>query len=209
MWFKETSILILFMIGLLLVKERAKAMNEACMERPSGMLTVIGLEEKALKECCIKASSQTKEPVSIAGHLFKLGYTVGGTMEGLKALKSCAVKSGAMSIRDIEVSGAFHSPLMRNAVEKVAETLDSIDISLPSVPVYSNLSGEQYGNVEEIRQSLTWHLIEPVFWHKTVNEMIAVSGEEGFIEVGPGRQLKGILRKINKTAFSNCTNVDM
>ena len=203
------SLLIQFTIGLVLVRERARAMNDACLETPSGMLTIIGLEEKALEECVLSASSQTKEPLSIAGHLFQVGYTVGGTVESLKALKSLAVNKGAMSIKNIEVSGAFHSPLMHSAVEKVTEIIDTIDISLPSIPVYSNLSGNQYESISEIKHGLSWHLVEPVLWHQTMNQMIAMSGEEGFMEVGPGRQLKTVLRKINKTAFNNCTNIDV
>lgn len=202
------EILLLLLLGLELVKLRAQAMQDACLERHSGMMTIIGLDYQTLDQCCQKTNTDIKEPVSIANYLFPRGYVVSGTKCALDFLKIKAVQAGAVSIKDVQVSGGFHSPLMSSAVPKLQDAIQRTNVTMPCVPVYSNVTGEPYNNVSEIKELLAKQVTCPVLWEQTIQNMVTTFGEKDFVEIGPGRQLKTMLKRINKTAYKDCMNIE-
>ena len=192
----------IFVIGLQLVKIRALAMQDSCTETPSGMITIIGLNKDALNQCLSDSST-------IANHLSSNTYTVSGTLEALEQIKTKAIANDASSVKTIPVSGGFHSSFMSSAVPKLKKAVDSVDVKMPNVPVYSNVTGREYTSVSEIKELLPRQLISPVLWKEIVKNMIEKYGEENFAEIGPSKQLKSILRKTNKTSFKSCVNIEV
>lgn len=181
-------------------------MQEACQEQDSGMLTVVGLKEETLQSLCQEAQQHNLGLACIANFMFPNGFVVGGTKGALRYVRDKAKERGASSVKAIQVSGAFHSPLMKSAVPKLESALRSAPLRLPAITVYSNVTGKPYSSVEEIRQLLAEQVVRPVQWLSTINNMIGAHGVEGFAEVGPGKQLKSILGRINKTAYKKCVN---
>ena len=187
---------------------RAVSMQRACTEQSGKMATVVGLEERVLQDICNEAERQGLKIACISNYLFPKGYVVSATVEGLKFVKQRAMASGAADVKDLHVSGAFHSSLMSSAVPKLVAALEEIDVCMPSIQVYSNLTGLPYRNVSEIKQLLADQLTCPILWQHTVTNMIADSGPEGFFEVGPGRQLRLTLKRIDRNAFRDCKNIE-
>ena len=206
-------------------------MHEACKEQPSGMLTLVGLEEQRVNLLCrmCKEKLPTGAEICIANYLFPKGYVVSGTGEALKLIRELAsgLEDVRCTIKDVHVSGAFHSSLMTSAVVKLWKGLEKADISVPRIPVYSNVTGLPYSGVEEIRHRLAEQVIKPVLWEATMRNMIERArgreeeplGEERegegegegerevrFVEVGPGRQLRSMLKRIDNNAFKKCIN---
>ena len=183
-------------------------MQDACLELHSGMMTVIGLDYQTLDLCCQKTNTDIKEPISIANYLFPRGYVVSGTKSALDFLKIKAVQAGAVSIKDVQVSGGFHSPLMSSAVPKLQDALERMNVTMPCVPIYSNVTGEPYNSISEIKELLAKQVTCPVLWEQTIHNMVATFGERDFVEIGPGKQLKTMLKRINKTAYKDCMNIE-
>jgi [acyl-carrier-protein] S-malonyltransferase len=195
-------------LGLKLVKLRSEAMQGSCLEVPSGMLTVIGLDQDRLDDCCRRVNTDS-DPISISIHLFPSGFAVAGTLKALALLKDVVINEGASNVKDVLVSGGFHSKLMDSAVLKFKKAVESTHISFPEIPVYSNVTGNVYTNVDEIRELLPLQLVRPVLWNESMCGMINKFGEEHFSEIGPGKSLKLILRRINKNAFATCINYEI
>ena len=201
-------------------------MHEACKEQPSGMLTLIGLEEQRVNDLCRECRDRLPRggaEICIANYLFPKGYVVSGTEEATKLMRELvsSLKDVQCTVKEVQVSGAFHSSLMTSAVAKLWKGLEKADISVPRMPVYSNVTGLPYSGVEEIRQRLAEQIVKPVLWETTIRNMIERGREEGgeregeggeeerevyFVEVGPGRQLRSMLKHINNEAFKKCLN---
>ena len=206
-------------------------MHDACTEQPSGMLTVVGLEEQTVNRLCLECKERlprgAAEEICIANYLFPKGYVVSGTREALKMMRELvsSLKDVRCTIKEVRVSGAFHSKLLTSAVAKLRKGLEKAEISTPRIPVYSNVTGLPYSGVEEIRQRLAEQIVKPVLWEATIRNMIERGrekeeekegegereGEENgrevqFVEVGPGRQLRSMLKRINSDAFKKCIN---
>ena len=187
-------------------------MQEACKITPSSMLTVIGLEEEALKTTIDSVKSSNNE-VSVANYIFPRGFVVSGNMESVKQVGREAEKLGA-TLKEVKVSGAFHSTLMKPAVPKLEAVLADMDVALPAFPVYSNATGLPYDNVEEIRTGLAMQVTSPVLWDATIRHMISSHFKDGdkdgtklFLEVGPGKQLKSMMKRIDRRAYRSCDNI--
>lgn len=191
-------------------------MQRACSLIPSSMLTVIGLEEESLQ--AIIHSVRDRYPdteLCVGNYLFPFGFVVSGNAPQVEEVGRKAGDSGAVLHR-VRVSGAFHSKLMKPAVPELEAVLKDIDIEDPVFPVYSNVTGLPYASVHEIREGLALQLVNPVQWSTTMSHMISNylrtagnAAENEFLEIGLGRQLKGILRRIDRAAYKRCHNLSV
>ena len=194
-------------VGLQLNQARAKAMQEACQSQAGTMLTVIGLREMELVQMCHEVQGTQGGEVCIANYLFPQGYVVSGCVQAVETVGNRAQSAGA-SVKRVSVSGAFHSPLMQPAVAKLRSVLQNIRITLPKIPVYSNVTGSPYTSVGEIRDCLALQVTRPVLWETVVRNMITDYPSIRFHEVGPGKQLKAMLRRIDREAYKQCLNIE-
>lgn len=186
-------------------------MHTACKERAGGMLTLVGLEEATVQHLCLQCREALPgSELCIANYLFPKGYVVSGSKEAVTLMRERASGLEA-TIKEVPVSGAFHSTLMTSAVSRLQKGLASADITLPRLPVYSNVTGLPYSNSADIRVHLAEQITRPVLWEGTVQNMIEREGGESelsFVEVGPGRQLRAMLKRINKDSFRKCINFE-
>lgn len=193
-----------------MVRVRAEAMQRACSRTPSSMLSVVGLKEAAVTAILhsVKESYPDSE-LCIGNYLFPLGFVVSGSNEPVKEAGRRAGVSGAV-VKQIRVSGAFHSKLMQPAVAELEAVLEEIDFRDPVVPVYSNVTGLPYESVGEIRTALALQVTSPVLWHATISHMVTnqfrTTGEPKFLEIGPGKQLRAIMKRIDSTAYRTSTS---
>lgn len=179
--------------GLLLVSKRAEAMQKACDKFPSTMAAIIGLEDTIVEEVC----SQISETVVPANYNSPGQVVISGTVEGIeKAIEILNGKGARMAVK-LAVGGAFHSPLMEPARIELEEAIRSTKISSPLCPVYQNVSAKPSNNPEEISTNLVAQLTSPVKWTQTIRNMIS-DGADSFTEVGPGKVLQGLIKKINR-----------
>lgn len=202
----------LFSIGIELVKVRAMLMQRACELTPSGIISITGLDEHTVKELCRRAILNQRGVASIANYMFPKGLVVAGSLETLDVVKKMAVDiQDGVSVKRVNVSGAFHCSLMQSILPEMKQFLDTIDFNLPSnYRVYSNVSGMPYpveSGSKHVRESLTQQIISPVRWEQSMNHMIENYGSGNYIEIGPGRQLKTIMKRISKEAFRHTWNM--
>jgi [acyl-carrier-protein] S-malonyltransferase len=181
--------------ALRLVRRRGEAMSRAGAERPGSMAAVLGLDQQKLEGILegvlgivVAANLNSPGQIVISGEV----AAVNDAMEGCR-------NAGAKRVIGLEVSGAFHSPLMEGAVRGLDEALASVTIAPASIPVYANASASPVVEPDEIRQSLARQLLSPVRWEETIRAMLA-AGCRRFIEVGPGRVLSGLIRGVDRTA---------
>lgn len=124
-------------------------------------------------------------------------------------MKTCdlALAAGANDAKMLNASGPLHSPYMEGMESKLAQVLNEVHIQMPSISVYSNVTGKVYTSVEEIRKLLLRQLLEPVRWEQSMSDLIA-GGHSRYIEPGPGKQLKAMLRRINPSAWSTMITLE-
>jgi len=177
-----------------LVRERGKAMQQSGLENPGTMAAIVGLDSKIVDECCKEASSVG---IVQAANLNSPGQIViSGSVDGVrKAMEICKTK-GAKLTKELVVSGAFHSPLMLSAKEKLQTILDETNIYDTRFPVYANVTAKAVTKKEEIKNLLFEQVTSPVRWEETIKNMIA-DGFDEFYEVGPGKVLQGLVKRIN------------
>lgn len=181
-----------FKDGLELVYQRALAMQEACDMNPSSMAAVLGLEDEKVEEIC----SQIKGIVVPAnyncpGQLVISGET-SAVEEACEALKAAGAKRALL----LPVNGAFHSPLMQPAQEKLAQAIEGVKFNNPILPIYQNVTTTPVTDPEEIKKNLIAQLTGPVKWTQTIQNMVK-DGADHFVEVGPGKTLQGLIKKIS------------
>ena len=178
--------------GLKLVAARANAMQEACDTNPSSMAAILGLADEKVEEIC----------ASIDGIVVPANYNCPGQLviSGETAAVELACEkmkeAGAKRALILAVNGAFHSPLMQPAQEKLAAAIEKTKFRTPMIPVYQNIVTKAVTDQEEIKQNLIKQLTGPVKWTQSVQNMIK-DGADTFIEVGPGKTLQGLIKKIN------------
>ena len=177
-----------------LVRERGKAMQQSGIENPGTMAAIVGLDSIIVDECCKEASSAG---IVQAANLNSPGQIViSGSVDGVrKAMEICKTK-GAKLAKELVVSGAFHSPLMLSAKEKLKINLDETNIYDTRFPVYANVTAKAVTKKEEIKNLLFEQVTSPVRWEETIKNMIA-DGFDEFYEVGPGKVLQGLVKRIN------------
>ena len=197
-----------FSEGLQLVKVRSKGMKEAGKTQPGTMAAIIGLDEDAIVKICDDASaSGIVQPANFNSHN---QIVISGDLNGVRQAMKLAENAGARKTIELNVSGAFHSILMEPAKEKLAEALQLQTLNEPNFPVVMNVTAKQTKDPDEIRQNLLAQLDNPVLWTATV-EAIRDAGTSEMVEVGPGRTLQGLIRRIDKSiairGVSNLTDI--
>lgn len=180
--------------ALRLVQIRAEAMQDAGSATAGTMAAIIGLEDEVVGEIC-RAVWEGVGVVQSANFNSPGQVVVSGTPEAVAEVMKRAKESGARMAKELNVSGAFHSPLMAPAGAKLAEALKSTPIRDADFPVYVNITGEPVTSAEQIRASLLEQLTAPVQWTRTIQRM-AADGATEFIEVGPGTVLQGLVKRI-------------
>ena len=180
--------------GLKLVYQRALAMQKACEKEPSTMAAILGLEDTIVEEIC----------ESINGVVVAANYNCPGQLVisgSIPAVEEACLKlteAGAKRALLLPVGGAFHSPLMEPAREELASAIESTLFNTPICPVYQNVTANAVINPIEIQKNLVLQLTAPVKWTQTMNQMIA-DGATEVIEVGPGKVLQGLFKKVDRS----------
>lgn len=178
--------------ALRLVSQRAQAMQEACELQPGTMAAVLGLPDEKVAEVC-----DSIEDVVVAANYNCPGQVViSGSLSGVDAACKALKEAGAKRALKLPVGGAFHSPLMQPAAERLQTAIMGTTFHTPKCPVYQNVSAKAEIDKEIIRRQVLEQLTSPVRWTQSVQQMIA-DGATSFYEFGPGDVLKGLIRKIN------------
>ncbi|MFO7446294.1 MAG: ACP S-malonyltransferase [Ignavibacteriaceae bacterium] len=186
-----------------LVRARGKAMQKAGKESSGTMAAIIGLEPQQVEECCREASAEGI--VQCANFNSPGQIVISGSVPGVKkGMEICKTK-GAKLVKELVVSGAFHSPLMETAQADLKEALDSTNFYDGKFPVYANVTAKPVTNKEEIKKLLLDQLTSPVRWEETIKNMIA-DGFDEFYEIGPGKVLQGLVKRINPDV--KCFGID-
>ncbi len=185
-----------FKDGLKLVSQRALAMQKACDATPSTMAAIIGLDDNLVEEVC---DNITDELVVAANYNCPGQLVISGSIPGVE--KACEIlkEKGARRALILKVAGAFHSPLMEPAREELAAAIQNTTFSKPNCPVYQNVTANAVTDETEIKTNLISQLTAPVRWTQSVQQMIE-DGASLFTEVGPGKVLQGLVKKINRAS---------
>ena len=181
--------------GLTLVQRRGAAMQEAADAIPSGMVSILGLERVQVESLCDKARGEGT--LEIANHLCPGNIVVSGTNDACERVAEMAQREGAMKAVPLAVAGAFHTSIMQPAVEQLTEALRDVPLKAPRIPVISNVDAKPHDDPEDIRRCLIRQVVSPVLWEDTMRSMLE-QGYDDFYEVGPGRVLRGLLRRIDR-----------
>ncbi|CAN5380346.1 ACP S-malonyltransferase [soil metagenome] len=180
--------------GLKLVAQRALAMQQACELQPSTMAAVLGLEDEKIIEIC---AGITDEIVVPANFNCPGQVVISGTFKGVELAAEALKAAGAKRVLPLNVAGAFHSPLMAPAQEKLKIAIEATTFKEAAFPVYQNVTAQAVTDPDMIRHNLNLQLTAPVKWTQTIQQMIA-DGATAFTETGPGTVLQGLIKKINK-----------
>ncbi|RTE54992.1 [acyl-carrier-protein] S-malonyltransferase [Arenibacter aquaticus] len=181
--------------GLKLVSQRAKAMQKACELQPSTMAAVLGLEDSVVEKVC----SEIEGIVVPANYNCPGQLVISGEVEAINTACEKLKEAGARRALVLPVGGAFHSPLMEPAREELAAAIEATDFSPPSCAIYQNVPTTAVTDPEAIKANLIAQLTAPVKWTQSVQQMVA-DGATLFTEVGPGKVLQGLVKKIHKEA---------
>ncbi|MCB0259398.1 MAG: ACP S-malonyltransferase [Calditrichaeota bacterium] len=188
---------IAFADGVRLVKIRGELMQRAGDLRPGTMAAILGLSPEQIESVCAAAAGE--ETVQPANFNCPGQIVISGSVPAVHRAMELAKESGAKIVKELVVSGAFHSPLMGEALHGLKEALATVDVRPAAVPVYSNVKAQPVTSPEEIRALLQQQLMAPVRWEEILRNMIA-AGHDDFYEVGPGRVLQGLLKRTDRQA---------
>lgn len=193
---------ITFEDGLRVVKVRGEAMQAASEATPSAMTSVLTLDQPVVDEIVREASSLGR--IRLANYLCPGNLVLSGEVAAIVKAEELAAAKGGMAKR-LSVSGAFHTDIMKPADDKLAAALDAVTLSVARIPVWSNTDAFPHTLPDEIRPLLVEQVVQSVLWEATMRRMLE-SGIERFVEVGPGRVLAGLMKRINRKAdFRNIT----
>ncbi len=181
--------------ALRLVAVRGDAMQEASDATPSGMVSILGLDRAQVEALCDKA--RLDETLQIANLLCPGNIVISGTNAACERAAEYAPAAGAQKAVPLAVAGAFHTPIMASAVERLTEALAEARIVRPTIPVISNVDAQAHFEPEEIRRLLIQQVVSPVRWEDSMRLLLA-QGYDQFYEVGPGRVLRGLLKRIER-----------
>lgn len=184
--------------GLKLVAARARAMQKACEAKPSTMAAVLALSDEKVEELC----DSVEGTVVAANYNCPGQIVISGEIEAVDAACAKALEAGAKRALRLPVGGAFHSPLMEPARQELAAAIEATEFSTPRVPVYQNVDAKPHTDPVEIKANLVAQLTAPVRWTRSVQNMIA-DGATEFIEVGPGKVLRGLVGKIDRSVATD------
>ncbi len=181
--------------GLKLVSQRALAMQKACEVEPSTMAAIVGLEDNVVEEVC----ASIDDVVVAANYNCPGQLVISGSIEGVDKACEKLTEKGAKRALKLSVGGAFHSPLMEPARAELAKAIEETNIVAPVCPVYQNVNALPFTDPAEIKKNLIAQLTAPVRWTQTVENMLA-DGATHFTEIGPGKVLQGLIKKIDRNA---------
>lgn len=187
-----------FETGLRLVQRRGEAMQAAADATPSGMVSLLGLELAVIEKLCDDARGPG-EVLQVANLLCPGNIVVSGHKSACERVADLAVNAGAMKAIPLAVAGAFHTPIMQSAVEKLADALASVTFSAPRIPVVSNVDAAPHRDPEEMRALLVKQVVSPVRWEESIRYLLA-GGYAPLWEIGPGRVLRGLMKRIDRKA---------
>ena len=179
--------------GLRLVSKRAAAMQKACEAEPSTMAAIMGLKDETVEEAC----NEIKEVLVPANYNSPGQVVISGSLKGVDQAVEKLQEKGAKRAIKLKVGGAFHSPLMEPAKKELEEAINETSFGKPVCPVYQNATAEPSDDPETIKENLIRQLTSPVKWTQTVEKMIQ-DGAESFTEVGPGKVLQGLIKKVDR-----------
>jgi [acyl-carrier-protein] S-malonyltransferase len=183
--------------GVYAVRKRGEFMEEAVPNGEGAMAAVLGLDRDKLATLTAEIT-QEGNPVQLANLNCPGQIVISGSKKGIELAAVTAKEAGAKRVIPLEVSGPFHSSLMKPAAEKLAGVLNEIDVRDASIPVLANVTAAPMLPSEEIKKKLVEQLYSPVLWEDSVNKMIEL-GVDTFIEIGPGKVLTGLVKKINRS----------
>jgi [acyl-carrier-protein] S-malonyltransferase len=182
--------------GLVLVSKRAMAMQKACDLQPSTMAAILGLDDHVVEEIC-----KSIDDIVVPANYNSPGQLViSGSISGIDKAIELLTAKGAKRALKLPVGGAFHSPLMEPARQELAEAIESTHFNAPICPIYQNVTAKAENNPTAIKENLIKQLTAPVKWTQSVQAMVA-DGATEFYEVGPGKVLQGLIKKIHKDAI--------
>ena len=179
--------------GLRLVAKRADAMQKACEENPSTMAAILGMEDETVAAIC----ASIDEVVVPANYNCPSQIVISGSNAGVDIACEKLTEAGARRALKLNVGGAFHSPLMEPAKIELEKAIHATTVSKPICPIYQNVTAQVVSNPDIIKSNLIAQLTAPVKWTQTVNQMLR-DGATSFTEVGPGRVLSGLIKKVNR-----------
>jgi [acyl-carrier-protein] S-malonyltransferase len=180
-----------FSTAVRLARERGRLMHEAGQKSSGSMAAIIGLEEAKLAEVC-RQSDTVIANINSPGQI-----VISGPSGNISRAMEMSTVAGANRTIPLQVSGAFHSSLMKPAVEGMIKFLDATSFSKPGIPVIANMTAEAMTTAEAVKTELVNQLTNPVQWQRGIEYMVA-QGVDTFIEIGPGRVLTGLIRRINR-----------
>jgi [acyl-carrier-protein] S-malonyltransferase len=183
--------------GLKLVQARGKAMQAAADATPSGMVSILGLERPQVDALCEQA--REGEILQVANLLCPGNIVVSGAKAACQRVADMAPGAGAMKAIPLAVAGAFHTPIMQPAVEKLTQALANVTIRAPRIPVISNVDAQPHSDPAEMRELLVRQVVQPVRWEDSMRYLLA-QGCDQFYEVGPGRVLRALLKRLDRSA---------
>jgi [acyl-carrier-protein] S-malonyltransferase len=181
--------------GLRLVQLRGAAMQDAADAVPSGMVSILGLERVQVQ--AVVDQARGNDVLEIANLLCPGNIVISGSNAACERAAEMAEKAGAMKAVPLAVAGAFHTKIMEPAVARLSAGLAKVKMHDPKIPVVSNVDAEPHANPEEIRALLVKQVVNPVRWEDSLRYLLA-QGFDQFYEVGPGRVLRGLLRRIDR-----------
>jgi len=182
--------------ALSVVQKRGEAMQEAADATPSGMVSILGLERGQVERLCDEVRGQN-ETLQVANLLCPGNIVISGDNAACERAAEAALRAGAMKAVPLAVAGAFHTRIMQPAMERLTKALADVSLSPPRISVISNVDAAPHEDPEEIRELLVRQLVSVVRWDESMRRLIG-DGCDGFYEVGPGRVLRGLLRRIDR-----------
>ena len=188
--------------GLRLVSIRAKAMQKSCENTNGTMAAILGLDNSIIEEIC----SNIEGTVVAANYNCPGQVVISGEVSAVKNACEKLSETGARRALILPVGGAFHSELMKDAKDELSKAINETSFNSPICPIYQNVNGKPEHLVDNIKRNLISQLTSPVKWTQSVNKMIE-DGCQDFIEIGPGKVLQGLIKKINRDANVSCPNL--
>jgi len=190
--------------GLMLVQRRGAAMQDAADATPSGMVSILGLERSQVEALIEKVRGD--DILEVANLLCPANVVISGSNAACERAAEAAQAFGAMKAVPLAVAGAFHTRIMRPADEELAEALSRVPMHRPKIPVISNVDARPHDDPEEIRRLLVKQVLQPVLWEQSMKYLLG-QGFDQFYEVGPGRVLRSLLRRIDRKI--SCQSVEV
>jgi [acyl-carrier-protein] S-malonyltransferase len=180
-----------FETALMIVKVRGELMQKAGEQNPGTMAAIVGLDDEKVRKICDEVKDGIVQPANFNA----IGQVViSGEVEAVKMAMEIAKREGAKMVKELVVSGAFHSPLMESAKEELKKILDKVEFRKPKIPVYFNVTAKPTFEVEEIKDLLYHQITKPVLWTQTILNMRS-DGAVKFYEIGPGKVLQGLIKR--------------